>query len=90
MHEVGLQPVVEAPHVADQPQAVDGIGAAAPPGQRMQRDSQVFNGRAIGPHTGGDMHFIAGLLSSQRHRQPVRAEIPVLGDQIEQPPDWVR
>ena len=83
MHKIGLHLAINPPHVADEAQTADGIGAAAPPGQRMQLEAKRLDGCAIGLHTGGHMHLIAGALGGQRHGQPVRAEIPVLGNQIE-------
>jgi len=52
----------------------------------MQLESQCFNRGTVGLHAGGDVHLIAGALGGQGHGQPMGAEIPILGDQIEQAP----
>ena len=52
--------------------------------QRMQAKAERFDGRAVLVDARDDMHVITRALRFARHRQPMRQEVPVLGDQIDQ------
>ena len=54
------------------------------PGKRAQGEPLGGDPLAVRPHPGGDDHVEPGVARRPRHRQAVRAEIPVLGDEKEQ------
>ena len=58
----------------------------AQPLPRKRAQGEPFHGDplAMRPHPGGDDHVESGVARRPRHRQAVRAEIPVLGDEKEQ------
>ncbi len=83
MHEVRRKPPVDGAHLQHGSEEIQRIGAAAPPRQRMQREAFRLDGCAAVDHAGRHMHLVAGLARRPRHRQAVREEIPVFGNEIE-------
>ena len=63
----------------------DGTVAAPSPRQRRQAKSLAFDPRRVVPHPGRDDDIEPGVARRPRHGQPVRPEIPILGDQEDQP-----
>jgi hypothetical protein len=76
--QLALQPA----HVADNGKNRQRGGAAALSVQRMQMKIIRRDGGTARDDMGRDMHVISRPLGRQRHRQAMREEIPILGDEI--------
>src|SRR5262245_61416830 len=66
--------------------------AAAAPWQRMQPEPLGADRLTVISHACCDDDLEPGIAGSAGHRQPVRAEVPILGDQEDElwpPPDSV-
>ena len=85
MGEIGLKPAVETANLADHARQIPRIKAAAPPVERMEQKTFGFDGRAMAVDMGGDVHLVARVARGAGHRQAMRDEIPVFGDQVDQP-----
>lgn len=83
MHERGLQLPIQCPHLPDDMEKVEWIEAAAPPIERMQTEPVSFDLRPAAIQMCCNMDLVTGRKRGMRHRQPVRQEIPVLGDEID-------
>ena len=80
----GLTAAIKAPHLAYRGSEGRDIGAAARPGEGMQAKSLRFDRGAVPVDPGRHMDLKPGLPRGPRHRQAMRAKIPILGDKIEQ------
>ena len=84
MGEIGLKPAIETANLADHAQQIARIKAAAPPVERMERKTFGFDGRAMAVDMGGDVHLVSRIARGAGHRQAMRDEIPIFGDQVDQ------
>ena len=50
----------------------------------MERKTFGFDGRAMAVNMGGDVHLVARVARGAGHRQAMRDEIPIFGDQVDQ------
>ncbi len=81
--DVGPLGPVEPGDRGDRPGGGERAVAAAAPGERAQGETLAADLRAMGANPGGDDDIEPGVARRPRHRQAVRAEIPILGRQKE-------
>ena len=81
--DVGLQLADEAAQRENRRETAERREAAAAPIERMRDEAFPGDGGLAMFDSGRDMHLVARRLGGAGHRQPMRQEIPVLGDDIE-------
>jgi hypothetical protein len=84
MHHVRHQLSIERPNIADRGDEVARIEAATPPAHRMKREPFSHDGVPVIVDTGCDMDIEAGRVCGARHRQQMRKEITIYGDEIDE------
>ena len=84
MHDVGPLGAIEPRDVGYSPRCADQSIAAPPPPQRAQPEPFAANALAMRLHPCRDNDLETGVARRPRHRQAVRPEIPILGDEEEQ------
>ena len=83
MRQARLDAAVEPANVADDAPKPTRIEIAALPRQMMQLKSLRFDVRAVAVVACCNVDLEAGVARGARHRQAVRYEVPVLGDEID-------
>src|SRR5260370_41289221 len=84
MEDVGALGMIEPCDRGNRPCGAEQPVAAAPPGDRAQREALLADLLAVLPHPGRDHHRETILARRPGDRQAMRAEIPVLGHQKKQ------
>src|SRR5579863_229821 len=84
IEEVGFFGPVEPDDLPQRTQMTQNTAAAPAPAERMQREALRLDRLAVFAHPRRNRHSEAGIARRPRHRQAVRAEIPILGDEKEQ------
>jgi hypothetical protein len=85
MREVGCQPAIKSTDRAHHRQQSQRIHAAAAPPNRMDAESQLGDRALMAGRIGDDVNVVAGVLRRACHWQTMGQEIPVLGNQVDQP-----
>ena len=81
--EIGIDPAVDAPGFEPRRKQAERIHVPASPVNGMQTESLALYVFTAGVDARRDVNFISGTSRRARHRKPVRDEIPVFGNQIE-------
>jgi hypothetical protein len=84
MREIWLESAVETANFVDNARQIARIEAAAPPVERMEQKTFGFNRGAMAVDAGGNMHLVSGVARGASHRQAMRDEVPILGDQVDE------
>ncbi|GAA0584745.1 hypothetical protein GCM10009099_23100 [Caenispirillum bisanense] len=85
MHHMRGNVPVQTVYVGDGGKFSEGIFTAAPPIQGVQSESFGADAVAVLPHPRGDMDFPARVTGCPRQANPMGPEIPILGDEEQQP-----
>ena len=83
MNKVGTNLPIKASGFRDRREHSNWIQATATPMDRMKDKTFLRYLRGAIANPGRNMHLISGILGRARHGKPMRDEIPVFRDQVE-------
>src|SRR5271169_6993956 len=83
MREIWPYPPIETADLTHRRQQAQRREAAAAPAERMQDEPLAVDRGRVAGDSGRDMDLKAGAPRRSRHRQAMRHEIPVFGNEIE-------
>src|SRR6476660_3235336 len=83
MENIGIELAEKAPEFEDGGETAERREAPAAPGERVRDEALLLDGRPSLRESRCHMHFVACRLCRTGHGQPVRQEVPILGDYVE-------